>query len=427
MSRTHKVSPGDTLSAIAVRYLGSSAKWGKITGANPQLSNRKKAVDGSPRIYPGDLLIIPEDETAKPASAAAAKTVAITDAEQDVSIKIDGKKYTGFTGYELNLSYDSFDTFSFSAPYSNAMAELKSAITPFAFKSCEVYYDAERLFTGTLLTPDPELTDKSCEISLQGYPLCGVLNDCMVPPTKYPLQLQCMGLTIKGIADAACEPYSIPVVFDGEVGPAFTEVSIEPTEKIMDFLIKLAKQRNLLFTNNEQGQLVFFNAKKERPFAVFTEGKPPLLSLKPKFGTQEFYSHITGFGKTDAEYPSYSYTYENKYLINKGIFRHYSLTIDDAENASDLQNAVLAFAGRMFADSVCYELECDRHHNADGQRFKKGMTVQVSAPSAMIIKPTDFIARNIKLSRTTAGKTASLTLVLPGSYSGEIPEALPWE
>jgi prophage tail gpP-like protein len=424
MSRTHNVSQGETLGSIAIRYLGSSAKWGKITGANPQLSNRKKAVDGSPLIYPGDALIIPEDETEKPASVKT-ETVAITDAEQDVSIKIDGKKYTGFTGYEINLAYDTFDTFSFSAPYSDAMTELKSAVTPFAFKSCEVYYDDERLFTGTLLTPDPELTDKSIEITLQGYPLCGVLNDCMVPPTKYPLQ--CMGLTIKGIADAACEPYNIPVIFDGEVGPAFTEVSIEPTEKIMDFLTKLAKQRNLLFTNNEKGQLVFFNAKSEKPFVTFAEGKTPLLSIKPKFSTQAFYSHITGFTKTDAEYPSYSWTYENKYLINKGIFRHHSLTIDDAENSSDLQNAVRSFAGRMFADSVCYELECEKHYNADGQRFKKGMTVGVTAPSAMITRATDFIARNIKLSRTTEGKTAALTLVLPGSYSGELPEALPWE
>jgi hypothetical protein len=55
------------------------------------------------------------------------------------------------------------------------------------------------------------------------------------------------------------------------------------------------------------------------------------------------------------------------------------------------------------------------------------MTVSVTAPSAMITRATDFIARNIKLSRTTEGKTAALTLVLPGSYTGEIPEALPWE
>jgi prophage tail gpP-like protein len=165
-------------------------------------------------------------------------------------------KFTGFTGYELNLSYDSFDTFSFSAPYDRNCKELRDVILPFAFKSCDVFYNDDILFKGTLLTPDPELVAQSSEITLQGYPLCGVLNDCMVPPGKYPLQ--CIGINIKSIAEAACEAYSIPVLFDGDVGADFTEVSIEPTDKILDFLSKLSKQRNLLFTNSEKGELIFF-------------------------------------------------------------------------------------------------------------------------------------------------------------------------
>jgi prophage tail gpP-like protein len=426
MSRAYNVQPGDTLSAIAVRYLGGSGKWPKITAANPQLSNRKKAVDGSPLIYPGDTLIIPEDQSeSRPAAAQTKTPVVLSDKEQDVSIVIDGEKFTGFTAYDLTLAYDTFDTFSFSAPYDPELKELREVIKPFTFKPCEVYYQDVLMFKGTFLTPDPELTDQSSEITLQGYPLCGVLNDCMVPPTKYPLQ--CMGITMKGVADAACEPYSIPVIFEGEVGPAFTEVSIEPTDKILDFLSRLSKQRNLLFTNNAKGQLVFFNPKAEKAFVSFAEGRPPLISIKAKFSAQDFYSHITGFGKTDAEYPSLSYTFENKYLISKGIIRHQSLTIEDSETISDLENAVKAHAGRMFADCVNFELLCKGHVNENGEVFKKGMTVRVASSSSMIVRETNFIARTVKLSRTTEGKTATLGLVLPGSYTGEIPEALPWE
>jgi prophage tail gpP-like protein len=426
MSRAHNVQPGETLGAIAVRYLGSSAKWTKITGANPQLANRKTATDGSPLIYPGDTLVIPMDQTeSRPASAQTKTPIILSDKEQDVSIVISGEKFTGFTAYNLNLSYDSFDTFSFSAPYDPSIKELRDVITPFAFNSCEVYYNDALVFKGTLLTPDPELSDTSSEITLQGYPICGVVNDCMVPPTKYPLQ--CYGITMKGIADAACEPYSIPVIFDGEVGPEFTEVSIEPTDKILDFLSRLAKQRNLLITNNEKGQLVFFNPNPGKTAVFFVEGRSPLISIKPKFKAQDFYSHITGFGKTDAEYPSMSYTFENKYLINKGIIRHHSLTIEDSETISDLENSVKAHAGRMFADCVSFELLCENHVNENNEVFYKGMSVCIFAPSAMIAKETTFIARDVKLSRTVEGKTATLNLVLPGSYTGEIPEALPWE
>jgi prophage tail gpP-like protein len=426
MSRTHNVQEGDTLGSIAIRYLGNSGKWTKINATNPQLSNRKKTIDGSPLIYPGDTLIIPEDQTeSRPTTAQTKKLIVLSEKEQDVSIVIDGEKFTGFTAYNLTLAYDTFDTFSFSAPYDSELKELREVIKPFTFKPCEVYYNDVLLFKGTFLTPDPELTDQTSEITLQGYPLCGVLNDCMVPPTKYPLQ--CMGITMKGIADAACEPYSIPVIFEGEVGPVFTEVSIEPTDKILDFLSRLSKQRNLLFTNNEKGQLVFFNPKSEKAFVSFVEGKLPLISIKPKFNAQDFFSHITGFGKTDAEYPSLSYTFENKYLINRGIIRHHSLTIEDAETISDLENSVKAHAGRMFADCVNFELLCENHVNENNEVFQKGMTVCVLAPSAMTTRETNFIARSVKLSRTTEGKTTTLALVLSGSYTGEIPEALPWE
>jgi prophage tail gpP-like protein len=426
MSKAHTVKSGDTLSAIAIKHLGSASKWPKIIAANPQLSNRKKAVDGSPLIYEGDLLVIPEDQTESPPSAAhEKKPTVIGGGEHDVSIIIDGNKFVGFTGYNIELSFDSLDKFTFTAPYDTKIKELKDAITPFAFKSCEVYYNDILFFKGALLTPDPELTDQSSEITLHGYPLCGVLNDCMIPPTKYPLQ--CRGINIKSIAEAACEPYSIPVVFEGEVGPDFTEVSIEPTEKILDFLSRLAKQRNLLFTNNEKGQLVFFNPKSEKAFVSFTEGKTPLISLKPKFKAQDFYSHITGFGKTDSDYDSASWTYENKYLTSKGIIRHLSLTIDDAETISDIENATKAHAGRMFADCVNFDLLCEDHVNEKKEVFKKGMTVCVYAPKAMIFKETNFIARNIKLSKTKEGKTSEMELVLPGSYTGDIPEALPWE
>jgi prophage tail gpP-like protein len=81
----------------------------------------------------------------------------------------------------------------------------------------------------------------------------------------------------------------------------------------------------------------------------------------------------------------------------------------------------------MFADCVNFELTCDNHVNEKNEVFQKGMTVCVYAPSAMIMRETNFIARNIKLSRTTEGKTAALTLVLPGSYTGDAPEVLPWE
>jgi prophage tail gpP-like protein len=424
MSRSHRVVSGDTLGAISVRYLGTASKWRTIVTANPQLSSRRTASDGSPLIFPDDILAIPEEDRAAAPAAPQIKTIELSDSEGDISIVIDGYKFLGFTGYELNLNYDSFDSFSFSAPFDIATEAITEALAPFTFKDCEVYYNGELKLKGTLLTPDPEIKDGAKEITLQGYPLCGILNDCTIPLAQYPAEYS--GLTLEEIAGPIGDAFGIKVFFDGNPGGAFEKVSIEPTEKILDFLVKLSKQRSLLFNNDADGRLVFFEPKQGPVFMSFEEGKSPLMSLKPKFKAQGFYSHIIGFSKADADHESDQFIYENKFLTKKGITRCITIIADDADPGS-LEASVKSYAGRMFADCVSYELECEEHINHDKKVFQKGMTVSIKAPGAMIARETNFTARNITLKRTVEGKTSTMNLVLPGSYTGEIPEALPWE
>jgi len=424
MSKSHRVTSGDTLGGISVRYLGSASKWRSIVAANPQLSGRRTAADGSPLIFADDVLAIPDEDKAAKPPAPQTKTIELSDNEGDISIVIDGYKFLGFTGYELNLNYDSFDSFSFSAPFDIASDAIAEALQPFAFKDCEIYYNGELKLKGTLLTPDPEVSKDAREITLQGYPLCGILNDCTIPLAQYPAEYS--GMTLKEIAAPIGDAFGVKVLFDGDEGGAFEKVSIEPTEKILDFLVKLSKQRSLLFNNDADGNLVFFAPKQDRVFMSFKEGELPLLSLKPKFNAQGFYSHIIGFSKADADHDCDQQIYENKFLTKKGITRCMTIIASDADPGS-LEASVKSYAGRMFADCVSYELECEDHLNKDKKVFEKGMTVCVHAPGAMIKNETNFIARNIKLKRTIKAKTTTMNLVLPGSYTGEIPEALPWE
>ena len=69
MPKSYTVKSGDTLNRISVKYYGTPQKWTDIVKANPQLAGRKLVYDGSPTIYPGDILIIP-DETATESFAA---------------------------------------------------------------------------------------------------------------------------------------------------------------------------------------------------------------------------------------------------------------------------------------------------------------------------------------------------------------------
>ena len=198
MPESCTVQSGDTLGQIALTKYGVSGRYTDIIAANPQLAGRKTASDGSPLIFPGDVLILPE-QTDIPADVENMTPVVISpDESREMSLYLDGKLFTGFTGYTLQFNIDTMDAFSFSAPWLEDNEELKKAFEPFAYKQCAVYYRNQLMFTGTLLTPAPSVTPDNRTINPQGYPLCGVLSDCTIPDTKYPLCYR--NLTLEQIA-----------------------------------------------------------------------------------------------------------------------------------------------------------------------------------------------------------------------------------
>jgi prophage tail gpP-like protein len=425
MSKSYKVQQGDTLGAVAIKYYGIFEKWTIIKNSNPQLLGRKKAVDGSPLIYPGDTLIIPVDSQVAPETNTA-KPEALSDAEQDITIMIGGKTFTGFSAFKIIEPIDTLDTFSLTAPFDDSIKDFHESFRPFTYKECAIYYKNKIIFTGRLLTPNPDVQPDSKTINLQGYPLCGVLNDVHLPVTKYPPSYK--GLKLSAIADDMLAPFGISVIINSSQGSAFTDVSYEPHNKILQFLTKLGGERGLLFTNDSRGNLVFFKPKASAPVATFKEGELPFVSCTPNFDPQNFYSHITGFTKTSSKTKSSHYTYENKYLTKRGILRPFSFMVDDADE-DGLEEAVKAKAGRMFASAVSYTLVVMGNEDKGGNLYGKNICVSVCAPGAMIYKETKLLARQTEISRDDKndGKRTTFSLVLPGSYSGELPEVFPWE
>lgn len=425
MSKTHTVINGDTLRKISTRYYGSASKWTDIRDSNPQLAVRKTASDGSPLIYPGDILLIPEEIKIPNAVTTATPVVLDDNAEDDISIYINGKLYTGFTGYTLSLPMDGLAAFSFSTVWDDAKKELHDSFRPFTFKQCSVYFSKKIIFTGRLLTSAPSVSPDSKTISIEGYPLCGVLNDCSLPVTKYPPSYS--NLNLKQIAEDVVQPFGVKVEFGSSAGDEFEKIEYETGATVLSFLQKLAEQRGLFFTNTEKGWLKFFKPTVEPVLASFREGELPYISCKPNFTSQDFFSHMTGFTKTDKEQDATSYTYEIKYLIKNGVFRPFSFVVDDADSGS-LENAVKSKAAQMLFSSCSYELTVVGCTDKFGNLYKKGMSVSLYSPGAMIYRDTKFVVSKLIIKRSdNEGVQTTMSLVLPESLSGSLPEVLPWE
>lgn len=426
--RSHTVKSGDTLGAISITYLGTFAGWGRIVDANPQLAGRKKASDGSPLIFPGDVLIIPATQAAPPvAKASTPKAVLDDGAEQDFSLMLNGTLFTGFTAFKLVINDDAPDAFSFSAPFDPEQDIFKKSFKPLSYMDCTVYYNKKIVFAGKLRTPDSKVTADSRIVDLQGSATCGILQDCTIPDTKFPPAYAGMGLS--DIASDAAAPFGISVVMDGDAGAAFDEVAYDVGEKVWAFLAKLAKQRGLVLTNDDAGALRFWNAPAGASVATFREDDIRFIDCVPKWDDSNFYSHITGYAKVneDKDVELEKYTFENPYLTNAGVLRPFAYTVDDTEGA-DLEKAVTAKAAAMLCTCVSYELTVTGATDKDGNLFGKGCCVTVCSPTAYIFSDTKLQVKAIEISRDdTNGTMTKLSLVLPGLRNNEIPAKWPWE
>jgi len=425
--RSYTVKSGDTLNRISVRYYGTPQRWTEIVKANPQLAGRKLVYDGSPTIYPGDVLIIPDESVAQSFAQEPVKETVVLDenAPTDFSIIVNGKKFTGFTGCTLVRSVFGVDAFSFSSVWDSERQDLRNAFRPFAYAPCEVYFSNELIFKGRILTPAPAVQPDAQTLNVQGYPLCGVLVDSTLPPSLFPAEYS--GLNLKQIAETVCQPFGISVTVKGDLGAAFDKVEAELKDKVWDFLEKLAEQRGMYMTNLPDGNLLIYKPETEAVSMTFAQGEVPFVSCDPIFDAQSMYSHITGYTKTTNKAPSAKWTYENKLLIDKGVLRCYADVIDDAVEGT-LEDSVKAMAGRMFGKCVKYKLTVSGYRDKDGKLYRENMAVSVKAPGAEIYKDTKLLVDEVTLRRDdSSGMTAEFSLVLPGSRDGNLPEGFPWE
>lgn len=423
----HTVAQGDTLSRISLKYYGVASKYTLIVAGNSFLGDRVQkgvvASDGSPLIYPKEKLNIPieSENIVNPLNSEKTPDTINAEIPDMITIDIEGNRFRFFTGYSITTSISSFDTFSISSPYEDNEL-FRETFQPLKYKNATVYYGTNKLFEGILLAPVSENNSNSQILSLSMYPKCGVLSDCSFPYASYPLEHN--GLNLKQIATDSANIFGVKVEFIGDPGAVFDKVSPEPTQKILDYIIGLAKDRGFLVTNNTEGDLLIWKIPDSEDVSYTEEGSLPLLSCTPSFDPQNYFSEITGLNPVTEDTEADSYTWKNPFL--DGIIRPVTIELKDTVNA-DLQSDVESFAGRMFGNAGRYSQILNTHMNDIGGFYRAGQYMASFAPKSNIYRRTRFLIDSATLSKADqGGSVSSLNLVLPGAYDGTLPKVVPW-
>lgn len=334
---------------------------------------------------------------------------------------------------ELHLGLDSHATVGFTAPFEVDRKAFRDAFRPFSFAPVEVMVGGDLLFTGTLVEVTPRVESDARTVAVSCYAKPAVLEDCTLPAHMVPFESA--GLSLRQIADRLCTPFGVSVVFTAPEGAPFKKVNTrrkrgdteaEPDQRVGDFLADMAKQRGLVITSTPAGELLFQKSVAPgHPVARLQEGLPPLVSVAPTFSPQSYYSEITGFTSAKRGRGGSKWTERNDRLSG-GVLRSISFKLDDTEKA-DAPAAVKAKMGRMFGNFCSYVVNLPTWRDAAGRLWQPNTTLTLKAASAMIYREYELLVRDVYLKQSAGERTASLGLVLPGAFSGEIPDSLPWE
>jgi len=405
---TYSVKAGDTLESIARKSYGNGANSQLIFKANPGLSET---------LMPGTSIVLPRllDTPFK------LPTVTSSPGQHDVTIFINNKMFRFFSELEITRSVDSIDSFQFLCPFDSDAFNYRDVLAPMSYSNIVIYIGNELMLTGFVLDASPTESSDSVINSVSGYASPGILNDCM--PSIHDLSFNFNDVTLQGISNKLLQPFGIDSVFKASSGSVFN-VTVDPTDGILRFLVKLSHQRNLVINSTESGQLRFWQSiSSGTPVAILNEGDASFTNIDVSFNPQHYYSHITGLSPEGSIYSASKHTIKNPFLTH--IFRPFVFRVPDNDN-STLKAAVKAKVGRMFANVARYTVDVPTWFDASGKLWEPNTIIQLFAPNAKVYKSYNFILRSVTFTATATAQTAKLQLMLPGSFNGTIPESLPW-
>lgn len=338
-----------------------------------------------------------------------------------IKLAVGSNEFKFWGSIQITRNIDTFDTFSFDAPFGEN-AGIRDIIKPLEFKPGELFIDDELLSTIVLIDPRPTIGNDN-SITVDGYAKPGVLNDCSIKHSDYPIEFT--DQTLEQIAKTLAGFYDVDVEFSETCSIVFEKVKLEAGQPPLNFLIKLAKDRSFLISNTEPGKLLFWKADSNPVSTTLKQGQTPLISVTPNINPQGYFSEITGLspGKLGLDVEFESVTIDNP---NLSVNRPNVFKLKQHLSGADLQNAVKWQTGLMIGNAIGYSINVQGLRDERDDIWKPNTHINLTAPGAYIDNETTFLIKNLTLNKGSAENT-TMNLVLPESYSGEIPPRLPWD
>lgn len=337
----------------------------------------------------------------------------------------DGRRFGEWSEIELRYGIDSYRGASLSGPWDPDRKEMRAAFEPLSFPAVAIEIGGEPFLTGKVQDVAPSVDATQASVAVNAYSTPHWLTQICAPPELLPLEFN--QLDLKAIAQKlGGAALGLTVKLDKAPGAKFLRVRCEPDADLQGFLAELALQRAFVLSDTSAGDLLLRSEGATGSPVARLEGQP-LGKVSATFHPDKWFSHVTGRACKRAGTQNGSRATEFNRLYRSVFPRHHCESVGDTGSA-DVPRATKAAVGRMVASVATYTVEdLPSWRDPSGKLWTPNTTITITAPGAMIYRETELLIREVTLRQRGDEETASLALVLPGSFGGALPKGLPWD
>lgn len=334
-----------------------------------------------------------------------------------MKIKINGSFYDFFDDITISKKLDTVAaTFVFKGRFNPDNQSHKAIYKPLAFNVVEVFNNDDKLLLkGVSLNTDLASTDLRELQPVSGYGKGGVLEDCSIPYSSYPLEKN--NITLNELATDLLKPFGLSFTVDSsaekDMNLQYKKTVARADDTVKSYLSKLASQRNIILGHSNDGELRFFKADtKASPKVFFNEENTE--SMRLSVSGQGMHSEISVIRQPSEDNPSLKPvdTITNPLvLVKRTLVKILSSgTETDTKKAADnvlaeeLKNISVSVSLKKYED-----LEC-------------GDMVEIQNPEIYFYNRVKMIISELTVKETSSSEEMELKLVLPETFNGEQPK-----
>lgn len=344
-----------------------------------------------------------------------------------------------FNSVKINLKYDCVaSTFAFDMyfdPNNKEHAEIVG-ISHYHEAILKYVHDngkKQLLITGYILSQNLPHSSKPELISIGGYSKPGLIEDCDIPTSLYPLESN--GLTFRQIVNKVLSPFGgkkgIKFVVRSDKGYSSTgykteeqrvdakiEKSTAPESKnIKSYLTDLATQKNLVLSHTPEGNLLVTTANTDsKPiFEIDIDSQESIgyVSMNLNFNGQGMHSHITVIQQANDEGGNAAtFTIQNPLVPI--VYRTKVVNLTSGNDLTAKEAAINELSKELKNVNLVIVMDRATYNNTF---VTPNETIVVRNRKVGLYKKTRWFIEAVEFEADTDSEKVTITCVLPWTYN----------